>query len=148
MSPFLQASLLGGDDPSTVGSTCNRMFALRFAPTGNFWGKNSSRGPGPQFPSWVPDSQGKPQQELTGAASGAAAALPQLCLNSLRARAGIQQERTALVSVQGKERPFVTSLPRSVTPTATGHPEVLSAATSPMAIPITCSIFYGSSAHC
>lgn len=126
MNPFLQALLLGSDNPPKVCSISNRMFALRFAPKGNFWSKNSFRGPVPSSvphrsalaPSWVADSQGKPRQEL---------AMPQeLALLSLsndsilwRARAWIQQERTALVSVQGKERPFVTSLPWSVTATAT-----------------------------
>lgn len=68
MSPLLQALLLGGDDPSKVGSISNRMFALRFAPEATFGARIPSGDRRlPQFPTgqlWVPDSQGKPQREL------------------------------------------------------------------------------------
>lgn len=122
MNPFLQALLLGSDNPPKVCSISNRICALRFAPTGNFWSKDSFRGPMPSSgpyrsalaPSWVADSQGKPRQELT---------LLSLSDESTFwcARAWIQQGRTASVSVQGEERPFVTSLPWSATATASSR---------------------------
>lgn len=130
MSPFLQASLLGSDNSSEVCFISNRMFTLRFAPTGNFWSKDSFRGPvpssvpsGPALPLLGGRFPGKARQELT---------LLSLSYDSILCRARVQQERAALVSVQGREKPFVSSPPWSVTATAApGHPEVLSPSTAP-----------------